>query len=451
MRKPVVQLLILFFLVLPLVGNAQILAPAADFTDTVAYYNGKADDSAYIYADTINYPTDTIQWEIYVPGTGFQPLSSTSSRIKIDVNTVSQGYRLILTNGNSDTAVCWALINDFNVEITSKDAEGDITRDALTSGDCVFIGYIEMEYNRGPLIYYNPDNDSTHSLTLGFTYDYETDPVISDSDYGKLKAQDPLNGKERFYIDNSWWQDAIYTIKIIDEANLEREDYVNVTAIRPRAIISFHEPIPLDDEEYYEIYGSDYYNTYNSAPGFYYFESGSFNADSLVWNFGDSTSITTEKDTIVYQYTKWGIYKPRLEAINYFDFRQACYHQVSIDEDVEFNQPALIEPGKDKAQNVFNPPNGELPIWRYDDLSITDFEIAVYNRYGRRVHHFKGNVRDWAGWDGRVNDGSNYASTGVYFYVIKDYSLVSEFNDPSNSTGNESSIESGSIHLFNTE
>ncbi|HBH49734.1 MAG TPA: hypothetical protein DDX98_13905 [Bacteroidales bacterium] len=465
MRKPVFQLIFLLLITFTPAAYTQILAPSADFSDTTFYYNGKTDsifvfnidnDSPYIYADTVNYTGYTFQWESYSPGIGFQVMAETSSRLKIPASPVSQGYRLVLNNGTSDTAVCWVFNNDFEVEIVTKDEDGNITQDALTSGDCLFIGYIEMDYIRDTLFYYNPSTNEKLTFEMAYTYRYETEPVISDAGVGSVKNADPLNNRLRFYIQNSWWEDAIYTITIIDDAQLERSDDVNVTAIRPKAVLLSPTAAPLDDrdlypnrsEAYYNIYGEDYNNKHKPAPNFYLFESESKNADSLTWHFGDSTFVTTDTSSVYHEYKNWGTFKPRLEVVNYFDFRRECY-DVDVGDEFEIDPPQFAAGQKGSQQNAFTPPNGANPIWRMVDVSILDFEIAIYNRYGRRVHYFKGNIRDWEGWDGRVNNSTNMASTGVYFYVLKKYSATPSFDETPHEIGDE--VMKGTIHLFNTE
>lgn len=459
MRQLVFCYLIFLSLLIPSTGISQILAPNANYSDTSAYAGQDSlyvfnidNEDAYIIVDTLSYPNQAITWEEYIPGTGFVAMGTTEPRIDISTSTATQGYRLTLPD---TTVICWVMINDFTVEVLSKDAEGNITKDALTSSDCVWIGYIEVEYTRNSLNYYHPIADTLHTLRIGYSSDYSTDPDPTGS-YGVLYEADPLNGKLRFGINNSWWEDAIYDIEITDDAGLMRSDDVNVTAIRPRAEFEAPEHIQLNNKEFYpdrdtlfyRAYNDDYHQTlnYKSAPGLYMYVNGAYNADSIVWHFGDSISFTTSKDTIFHEYYSYGVYQVWMEAINYFENRLECY-DVSDKTQIELSVPEL------KAPNVFTPPGGDNPIWRYEDVSITDFEIAIYNRYGRRVHSFKGNIRDWGGWDGSANNSSSYVSTGVYFYILKDFSHSALFNEVSNDNvpDFDATIYKGAIHVYNTQ
>lgn len=435
------------------------MAPNANYSDTARYKGVDSlfvfnidNNDAYIIVDTINYPTHSIRWEEYEPGTGFLPMTTTNARIDISDTPNTRGFKLILAD--TIEVICWTMINDFTVEIASKDEDGNISKGALSSKDCIWIGYIEVAYTPTPLNYYDPSTDAIYKLSLRHTSDYIADPDPG-SGVGVLQEKDQLNGFLRFGINNSWWEDANYTIQIIDDAGLMRSDDVFVTAIRPLAEMETPTHIQLNDKEhypdkdtlYYRAYGDTYHTgeTY-SSPGLYQFESTSYNADSLIWYFGDSTITTTSDSIIWHEYHKYGTYLSKVTAINYFDFRQECEH-TSEESEVVLSVPSLVAP------NVFTPPNGQNPIWRYVDVSITDFEIAVYNRIGQRVHYFEGNIRDWGGWDGTNKNTSNYVSTGVYFYVLKDFSYSQLFNEKSedNTPTFEDTVYQGVIHVFNSE
>jgi hypothetical protein len=449
----------------PIVLTGQIIAPTADLLKSTTYPTGSNDPifvfnennpERYIAVDT-TYSGYSIQWEEYIPGTGFQNLATTSDTLhNILQSGTNEGYRLTLTNIDTTIiAISWTVLNSHTIEILTIDSEGNITRDALTSRDCIWIGYIEVDYIYEPLIYYDPATDNMHVLRLNYSSDYSTNPII-DEGYGIMYEVDSLNGVLRFAIDESWWKDAVYTIKIIDEAGYRDSADINVTAIRPKADFDKPELVHLDDEEtypdrsdyYYEAYDEDYNDSYNSGPAIFEFTNKSFNADSMTWSFGDSTHLVVTADTgwVRHTYLAYGTYYPQLSVVKYFDFRRECYDATDANDDalmVEVDIPEL------DAGNVFSPPNGKYPVWRFHDVSITDFELAIYNRYGKRVHYFEGNIRDWDGWDGTNKSTSNYASTGVYYYVLKNFSTIPYFNGEK--PVYEPIVYSGYIHLFNTE
>ena len=487
MRTTLIRLLYILAMLLPALSYAQLSAPNADFADTANYskdtinYPAGSNDSVYVFndentnayllVDTASFSGYSIEWDVFDESTGFIPSAFTDVRLDLPTSPASSGYKLRLVGADTVESVCWVLFNDFTMQIVSKDANNNITQDALTSNDCIWIGYIEAEFDQRPLNYYNPVTLEAIGLNLGHESTFETDPV-PETGYGQMYEADPLNNNLRYAINNSFYKDVLYTITITDDAGLERSDDINVTAIRPFVEFKGEDAtryIRLDDRDFYPDRDTLYYRAYGgnydaqSGPGLWLFSVDTNNVDSLIWNFGDSIYYTGYSDTITHYYSHWGTYEYYLTAINYFDFRRECTHKIGPFE-ARIDEPSLgsgsggdsgggsgSEGGGAKIQNAFTPPNGNNPIWRYDDVSITDFEIAVYNRYGRRVHYFKGNIRDWGGWDGRNNDGSNYVPTGVYYYVLKDFSEAPAFDPTIIRDGIDDSVRKGFIHVFNTE
>jgi gliding motility-associated-like protein len=69
--------------------------------------------------------------------------------------------------------------------------------------------------------------------------------------------------------------------------------------------------------------------------------------------------------------------------------------------------------------NVFTPNcDGDNDYFRIHDVSIYNISIMIFNRYGRKVHEYSGNIRDWEGWDGRIMDSKRRASDGIYYYIV---------------------------------
>lgn len=74
--------------------------------------------------------------------------------------------------------------------------------------------------------------------------------------------------------------------------------------------------------------------------------------------------------------------------------------------------------------NVFSP-NGDgvndffiLKEMETSVVSIKTFHITILNRIGNKVYEFKGDPRDWEGWNGKIKGKGGDASEGVYFYII---------------------------------
>ena len=71
----------------------------------------------------------------------------------------------------------------------------------------------------------------------------------------------------------------------------------------------------------------------------------------------------------------------------------------------------------------------------------------IFNRYGKKVHEYYGNIRDWKGWDGKIMDSDRDASEGVYFYVIKRIDAI-EDREELKLKGYSKNVKRGFVHLY---
>jgi gliding motility-associated-like protein len=67
--------------------------------------------------------------------------------------------------------------------------------------------------------------------------------------------------------------------------------------------------------------------------------------------------------------------------------------------------PNVFTPNGDGFNDVFEPKS-------FSD-NLKNFRIRIYNRWGREVHKFDGDIEKWNGWDG------HNTPEGVYFWVIR--------------------------------
>jgi gliding motility-associated-like protein len=457
-----------------LAANAQINHGSADTAIVTAYeiagvrdsvyiFNKKENANFYIQVTSYGGATDTFEWSKFNPSTGNydfirQDIGTTST---IDTITSSLGYRVIITDTTQpDTFRCWVLVNDFDVVITSdtisKD-NGNIT--------CRVINNIIAHLDSADLYYFDPlKKDVIHCPVT-----YEDDWTSNHPD----SARDPNKTVDflRARVDEPYWKDTWYIIEVKDNFGLIRKDSAFYKSIQPHAIFEW-KLIPLNDpfysaEKYDSSYDDEYNAVFNSAPAIYLFSTRNLskNADYYTWFYGDRDStIRTTADTIVHKYEKPGTYSPKLVAYKNVDFTDACKDTFpkENDESVEIIvNDWSIDGGNSltamKIPNVFTPPNGEYPYWRfYDDVSITDFEIIIYNRYGKKVYEYKGNIRNWDGWDGKNKGTDKTVPTGVYYYVVKKITTLPNFdpatkNDATKNKSIPGEVYKNFIHVFNTE
>jgi hypothetical protein len=426
-------LLFVFFLTATK-GISQIIAPYANYSDTAysndtIYFFAPENDSVFIIADTANFNPDSIIWAKFVSGTGFQQMSFTGIKLFDTPTPNAIGYRLTIWENNVKAEeICWIASYTFNCAILEK-----VNGDTLGSGayaDCEQYGPIRLSINYDTVFYYNPATLATLFYLPKFkriwTWDEETDETVR----GEVVYRGTIGPYYKYYIEDAYSKDKMYKVTVTDSMGVEYIDSVFVKSIRPNADFDA-EYILLEDKTYYPDKDTAYYFFYGqksnyekkSAPAYYLFISDSKNTHERRWDFGDLTTFNTTSDTVLKIYPQWGIYSVKLTAVHIVEWSgKQCIDTTTVSENIEVDKPVL------EAPNAFSVNSPDYPAWRFYDVSITDFEISIFSRYGVRVHHFKGNIRDWDGWDGHINNSNNLASTGVYYYVVKEISSAININ-----------------------
>jgi gliding motility-associated-like protein len=457
-------LLLISFCTYSFLSKAQIYGPSAIASFNTVYKISGEPDKVFlfdkekpnkeIYIGSPGYDIAVFEWSLYNPSIGNYDLpfaKNTGTYSKINI-TSNQGYRVIVHEiARTDTFRCWVIIDDFGVTITSTIDDTIQT----TNIYCGYINKIEARLDTFALKYYNPQNNYIITLRniyiATWTSNYPDDaepPDNSISIYGnQLKAK----------VSKPYWKDTWYIIEVKDDYGLVRRDSAFYKSIEPHA--SFDPVyIRLDNLGYYPpsdsiFYDSTHYN-HTSAPAKYLFKNNSENADSYTWLFGDgSFEPKSNKDSVLHTYKIPGSYYVKLIASRKVSFRfDPCIDSVPSDSGYLLKiDPAQIDKGSNKAPNVFVvPPAFENENWRlYDDVSITEIEIAIYNRYGRKVHYFKGNIHDWLGWDGQFK--GHDVPEGVYYYVVKKINLLPTYESTKAPDALPKDETRNFIHVFHSK
>jgi hypothetical protein len=482
--------------------EAQLTSGSADFADSTVYKIDGIADSIYIfyqanrdkYIEAFSPNGDSVifEWYLYNNATGVYTLDNStvdvSSRILFNNENIFSdplGYMLVINDGAvTDTFRCWLMLDNFQVAIINADTldtGGEITKVVRDANKrCSLTGDIKARIDSSYMFYHNPLDGSL--IHFPFEAEISKDNWYSNPDPGN----DTINSFGQN--DNTWlnvtvfnpyWKDCYLILEVTDELGFTQKDSVFYESIIPHANFLYTH-IPLNDpfyypdhsERYYEIYGPSY--DLISAPALFLFEDSSENANRYTWLFGDTLTESITADSLLHTYALPGIYYPRLIAYHYLDFSlETCvdtfpkYFEPDAKAPIEVEQAQILSNNKELLPNVFAPPNGSPNYFRfYDDASITDFEIAIYNRYGKRVYHFAGNIRDWEGWDGKIKNSNKVVQTGVYYYVVKEISglpdwethevrdIHEEFpgNNEKDSDGIKlNNIHRGYVHVYNSE
>jgi hypothetical protein len=152
-----------------------------------------------------------------------------------------------------------------------------------------------------------------------------------------------------------------------------------------------------------------------SAPASIIFIDSSVNAISHFWNFNDAPEDTTYAQNPQHTYYLPDTYRIKLVVTS----PEGCVD--SSKEIIKVERPFI---GKDtsrtppiKLTNVFVPGSVKEPKFTLLLISVDNFQIDIYSKWGTRVHHYDGPSNNWDGWDGNTQAGLKAAS-GIYYYVI---------------------------------
>jgi len=139
-------------------------------------------------------------------------------------------------------------------------------------------------------------------------------------------------------------------------------------------------------------------------PLIYFIDQSLFHV-SGVWDFGDGNTALSNFDKISHTFGDTGTYIVALEVMTDSGCVVTAYQTIIIDPAFIIYIPTAFTPNNDLYNDYF------LPIVD----GINEYEFSVYDRLGNRV--FSTDKTNEA-WDGKVNNGTKYATAGHYAYNI---------------------------------
>jgi PKD repeat protein len=149
------------------------------------------------------------------------------------------------------------------------------------------------------------------------------------------------------------------------------------------------------------------------------FTDKSIRGEIYTWDFGDESGkplIDTVpiEDTISYTYYKPGEYTVLLTI-------ESNLHCI----DSLRSEIITVTPSSLDIPNVFSPDgDGYNDRFRIESKSLRYVSMEIFSQSGLKVYGFSGEgerLREWDGWDGKINNSSTEARPGVYFYIIRAY------------------------------
>jgi len=428
-------LFLIFFTAFSVV-SAQLSSPDKVSAFKAAYSSNPGTDSVFVFnrpefnaINTITLRATSTDltagwgfiWSVYNETTrkyDMVPKADAGISSTIDTISVSSGYRVIMTKGaESDTFRVWILFNDFTVMVTNKDGSGTVL-----SGDrnCKSVTLI-ADTLVFPLVYPEPGTNNQYDIVNKYHFRWKADNDLSD---------DPSGTSFIGRVYSPPFRDTWYTVTVTDDFQLSRTDSVFCPAIASKAFMEA-KPVYLSDTTVYPgKFYSYYYDTIPvSAPAKFRFDlSGSENSIWYKIEFGDSSVYETESDSIeiVHEYELPKNYTAILMTRSPKPY--SCpdsflvENKIELEVDTVLILPNVFTPNGDLRNDIalLYDPAAESPnnVFRSTDVSVYFIDITIFDRIGKKVHQYSGNIRDWMGWDGNVMGSNREAPDGVYFYSL---------------------------------
>jgi len=149
------------------------------------------------------------------------------------------------------------------------------------------------------------------------------------------------------------------------------------------------------------------------------FINTSVGASTYLWDFGDSTTSTTENPQHDYTGNPIANYTVMLIATSDLGCVDTAYHTIQLTEELIFYVPNAFTPDGDEYNNLFK------PVF-YSGFDPYDFSLLIFNRWGEII--FESNDAT-IGWDGTygANDSNNgIAQNGTYIWKLEFKSSVTD-------------------------
>jgi hypothetical protein len=447
--------LILVLTILAAKTAGQIYSPEASDSFGAAYNAAGGTDKVFIYniqkykqgrtAAIVALSEDrgtgwNFTWSVYDKNSHtYIPIAGATSGFSstLDTLSVNSGYQVTMTKGSATSVYrVWLIMNDYQVNITNKDSENKLQ---FGYYNCSSLD-LRADTTATQAYYYNPVNGNSIKLVNGYTFRWTTDNPEAGIPPSRLITR----------VSNPPSEDTWYKINVTDRFKLVRTDSVFYVSIQSKAKMAAPQYLELDSSNYpgknYQMYYRQSSENTRSAPGIYSFDiSGSKNSVAYELKFGDDTILVTDTATasIEHEYKKPGTYHVTLTTKSEKPYE--CVDSVNADVMLGygvFKMPNVFSP--DREYTIENYKDAQNDIFRSEDISVVTIEITIFDRAGRKMHNYAGNIRDWKGWDGNVMNSSRKAPEGVYYWVV---STLIYFKDPVKNDITKD-VYSGFFHLY---
>lgn len=319
-----------------------------------------------------------------VSGAYDQEMAFSSGAESLFAPAEAGGYRveILLPDGDIQTYGCWC----FAPKVTSVVVE-------QTEASCYLLT-LESRVVADSIVYYNPANGERYKEAQRLVYRWQAEPEISIGNFDQPHLAD-LDAPT---------ENTDFQLSVTNEGGQVVETVFSHEALAVSAAYGYE----VVDREWDHELGDE---EELSAPATLRFENqskGNITANEWVFKWTleaqTSTSRVYEADP-VYTFQQPGNYEMMLTVTNE---RSGCSSESSakslkvLESYIGF--PNVFTPNGDGVNDEFRPAF----------QSIKNYNIVIYNRWGRKVYESSDLS---VGWDGKI--GSGEAAPGVYYYVCE--------------------------------
>ncbi len=136
-----------------------------------------------------------------------------------------------------------------------------------------------------------------------------------------------------------------------------------------------------------------------------------------IWSFDDGNTSITNFNQLTHTYLDTGIYNVYLAIESDSGCKDTAWQTIMIYSDFTIYIPNAFTPNNDLYNDYF------IPIVE----GVAEYEFNVYDRLGTRIFRTNDYTNDYlscvnnmcsAAWDGKINNGTEYAAKGTYIYSL---------------------------------
>ena len=204
-------------------------------------------------------------------------------------------------------------------------------------------------------------------------------------------------------------QNGVYSIQDVTDSkgckatSISGSAYVNVNPLPEANITAYPQPADITN------------------PQISFIDLSTGHVDGL-WNFGDGGTALTNFDRLFHNFSDTGTFQVSLSIVSDSGCTDIAYLAIYISPTFTIYVPNAFTPNNDLDNDYF------LPIVD----GVSEYEFSVYTRLGQRVFTTNDFSNDYqkciygctASWDGKINNGTEYAIADAYVYFIN----LTDFN-----------------------